>query len=401
VKKEMEKTRYPGVYLRGKSYCYVFDAGPDPATGKRRQATKGGFRTAKEASTARTTAMTDAARHGYNKPVKVTFGDFADEWQAAYALKHAAKPNTFMTGGYLVARLKKEIGGLLVEKITARDCQELALRVYARYKRGSAQKIVAHLKMILDSAVKFGVIASSPARDIEHPPEAEVFEMPLPNYMEKDELAKLLIFVKEHGTLSEYALFLLLAYSGLRIGEALALTSEQINFGTGEITVNRNLCSLKGCYHIGTPKTRSSRRVLDMDGAVLAVLQRLIQQNKVAKMRWRDTWTCEEDFLFVRPQTGEPISRSQASYKLDVFLNLSGTQAHYSLHSLRHTHCSLLSEAGAGLEEIQARLGHGKDSATTSIYLHVTKARRQRTAEKFSVLMEDANEMLTKKPKTR
>jgi len=56
-------------------------------------------------------------------------------------------------------------------------------------------------------------------------------------------------------------------------------------------------------------------------------------------------------------------------------------------HSLRHTHTSLLAEAGVGLEEIMDRLGHQDDDVTRKVYLHVTTDMKTEAADKFSELM--------------
>ncbi|WP_367183489.1 tyrosine-type recombinase/integrase [Sporosarcina sp.] len=65
-----------------------------------------------------------------------------------------------------------------------------------------------------------------------------------------------------------------------------------------------------------------------------------------------------------------------------VDLNLKVTP-----HSLRHTHTSLLAEAGVGLEEIMDRLGHQDDEVTRRVYLHVTTGMKKEASNKFSELM--------------
>ncbi|RYG71660.1 integrase [Lentibacillus lipolyticus] len=56
-------------------------------------------------------------------------------------------------------------------------------------------------------------------------------------------------------------------------------------------------------------------------------------------------------------------------------------------HSFRHTHASLLAEAGVSLERIMERLGHTDDKTTKDVYLHTTQAIRKRDSEKFGNLM--------------
>ncbi|HHT7735498.1 TPA: site-specific integrase, partial [Streptococcus suis] len=53
-------------------------------------------------------------------------------------------------------------------------------------------------------------------------------------------------------------------------------------------------------------------------------------------------------------------------------------------HGFRHTHCSLLFEAGASIKEVQERLGHEDIKTTMNIYAHVTENTKEKTAEKFA-----------------
>jgi integrase len=57
-----------------------------------------------------------------------------------------------------------------------------------------------------------------------------------------------------------------------------------------------------------------------------------------------------------------------------------------TIHSFRHTHTSLLIEAGAGVKEIQERLGHSDINTTMNIYAHMTKNIEEKTSHKFSEL---------------
>jgi integrase len=70
-------------------------------------------------------------------------------------------------------------------------------------------------------------------------------------------------------------------------------------------------------------------------------------------------------------------------------LKLAGLNETLTPHSLRHTHCSLLAEAGATLEQIMERLGHGDNDITRTIYLHVTKPQKKEASQKFSELMKN------------
>lgn len=68
-------------------------------------------------------------------------------------------------------------------------------------------------------------------------------------------------------------------------------------------------------------------------------------------------------------------------------LRLAELNTNLSPHSLRHTHTSLLAEAGVSLVQIMQRLGHSDDATTKNIYLHVTKPKRKEASHKFGELM--------------
>lgn len=70
-------------------------------------------------------------------------------------------------------------------------------------------------------------------------------------------------------------------------------------------------------------------------------------------------------------------------------LKLAGLNTKLTPHSLRHTHTSLLAQAGVGLPQIMERLGHKDEDTTKNIYLHVTKEMKKETSQKFKELMEN------------
>lgn len=68
-------------------------------------------------------------------------------------------------------------------------------------------------------------------------------------------------------------------------------------------------------------------------------------------------------------------------------LKLAGLNEASTPHSLRHSHCSLMAEAGGGIHEIMERLGHQDDEVTKRVYLHVTKSMKKEASHKFGELM--------------
>ena len=75
--------------------------------------------------------------------------------------------------------------------------------------------------------------------------------------------------------------------------------------------------------------------------------------------------------------------------RLERLLAKSNLRKHITLHGFRHTHTSLLIEAGAGLKEIQQRLGHTDIRTTMNIFAHMTKNMEEKASQQFSKLMKD------------
>ncbi|MGP3787194.1 tyrosine-type recombinase/integrase [Paenibacillus sp. 1A_MP2] len=88
----------------------------------------------------------------------------------------------------------------------------------------------------------------------------------------------------------------------------------------------------------------------------------------------------DEGFVFARTgeYAGYPLVIKIVNNRMKRLLKLAKLNPDLSPHSLRHTHVSLLAEAGASLEQIMQRLGHSNDEITRRIYLHITKPKEKR-----------------------
>ncbi|MFT9846587.1 tyrosine-type recombinase/integrase [Aneurinibacillus sp. REN35] len=93
-----------------------------------------------------------------------------------------------------------------------------------------------------------------------------------------------------------------------------------------------------------------------------------------------------EQFIFA-PEDRYPTLRKLVEIRLFRLLRKINIDKKITLHGFRHTHTSLLIEAGVGVKEIQLRLGHSDYSTTMNIYAHMTKNLEENAAEKFSRLI--------------
>lgn len=97
----------------------------------------------------------------------------------------------------------------------------------------------------------------------------------------------------------------------------------------------------------------------------------------------------DQDFAFAKTEKdmGYPEFIKTIQNRMRRLLRLAGLNEALTPHSLRHTHTSLLAEAGVGIHEIMERLGHQDDEITKRVYLHVTKTMKKEAVQKFRDLM--------------
>ncbi|MDQ0216765.1 integrase [Oikeobacillus pervagus] len=92
-------------------------------------------------------------------------------------------------------------------------------------------------------------------------------------------------------------------------------------------------------------------------------------------------------FTNLNRHPGYPVLIKFIENRMARILSKVGLNLVLPPHSLRHTHTSLLAEAGVGLEEIMDRLGHHDDEVTRKVYLHVTNNMKKEASDKFGQLM--------------
>lgn len=93
-------------------------------------------------------------------------------------------------------------------------------------------------------------------------------------------------------------------------------------------------------------------------------------------------------FAKTKKNAGYPEYIKTIENRMARLLKIAGLNESLTPHSLRHTHVSLLTEAGAELQEIMDRLGHRDDDTTRYVYTHVTKPKKKEASQRFSNLME-------------
>lgn len=381
----------------GAKWYYVVDTGINPATGDRRQTSKSGFDTKALAWDACHAVINELKQGTFVHEANTLFKDFADEWLANYQKKHKVKISSLRVRKHELSLLTPYFAHYKMKDISRKRYQDALNDLKDKgYADNTITGVHVAGRMVFKAAIEYGIIRRDPSQFAKVPrlqktvEELEA-EKDVPKYLEKEELAIFLKAAQEHGLDRDYTTFLVLAYTGIRCGELCALKWKDIDFTEQTISIMRTYCNLDnkaGDYILLTPKTKASKRVIEVDSKVLAELEKHRAAQNLMKMRLRKTYQ-DNDFIFTQyaKYPGCPVRLQNVEQRMLRLLKRACLDTSLSPHSLRHTHTSLLAEAGVGLPQIMARLGHQDDQTTRNIYLHCTKTMSREASQKFSELM--------------
>ncbi|MGG3272578.1 tyrosine-type recombinase/integrase [Priestia aryabhattai] len=380
----------------GATWSFVVDIGRDPATGKRKQKTKGGFRTKQEAESAAMELIYELNQGLYVQEKDVTFHDFAKEWLLMYSQKNNVKPGTIRIRQHEINKLLPYFSLLKLKDIKAKRYQDALNDLKEKgYADNTLDGVHRTGRMIFKKAIEMKMIKTDPTefaylkKDRKTIEELEKQE--IPKYMEKEELALLLQTSFQKGLDLDYLVFLTLSYTGMRVGELVALKWKDIDFNDNTISITKtyyNPTNNTREYQLVPSKTRKSKRTLVVDEAVITVFKEHMELQGKTKERLGEAYL-DDGFVFAKHDRhpGYPIFIKTVENRMARLLKLANLNPDLTPHSLRHTHTSLLAEAKVGLEEIMDRLGHCDDETTKNVYLHVTKEMKKEASHKFAQLM--------------
>lgn len=390
----------------GAKWSFTVDIGLDPVTGKRRQITRSGFDTRREAEIAAARIETEVADGTYIKESGSLFEEYAEIWLKTYRMS-GVKESSIRQREFQVKTLLKYFAKIKLPNITRKMYRNAILDLSSKWKRNTVIGVHTTAKSIFRMALEDGDIKSDPTEFVKVPGPQPSETKALPKYMEKEQLAEFLRLAKTRGLDQDFEIFFTMAYTGIRVGEACVLKWSDIDFENGTISINGTLYNpldLSDWYEILTPKTTGSRRTIEVDETVLRVLQAHKARQNEFKMLHRNNYH-DADFVFGRmdkpvnspPRYGYPLTRRTVQLRMQRLIQWMKLPTRLTPHSLRHTHTSLLAEAGVSLEAIMDRLGHKDDRTTRLIYLHVTKKVKKEAAERFADYMSDVVNMWSNK----
>lgn len=373
------------------TYFFNYYKGINPITNKASHTTYRGFTSKRDAS-AHIKKLDFQKLNGtiFNKEIafaaseKVTYQNVYDKWVNLY--KETVQSSTFdKTLTIFKNHILPTLGDFEINKVSLDDCQSFINSLAKHYK--SYRKAFNYASLVFDYAEARDLVTKNPMKHVIIPKQKVLIESKeqllfKDNYYEKDELFHFLKCAKEHKSNNQfmkYIFFTLIAFSGLRKGEALALNWGDINFKDKYLSVTKAVSySKEEKLHLSDPKNKKSRLV-SLDDKTLAILKQW--QDMQQKLLYLET-NRDEQLLFMNSsnQLLNPNKAQQWINTIQETFNLKRV----STHGLRHSHCAYCFKVGMSPREVKDRLGHSDMNITMNIYDFVNNDARMLAVDKIN-----------------
>lgn len=387
-------TKVPAKNKQGYKWVCTLEGPPDPVTGKRKQIPRRGD-TKKEAFD-RADAVLKKLEEGVDvkKVQKLTFEEVAWEWLKTYS-KRKVKLGTIRVRKKEIKILLRYIAKVNIDKVTHRQYQNVMNDLDDKdYARTTIEGVHVTANMIMKYAIKNKMRSDNPCTGAVIPEKIltveEIENTSIEDeFLEKNELTEFLEAVYMHGLPMDLERFYLLAFSGMRSGELCALKWTDINYETNQIRITKTLYNENNNmrqYKLVPPKTKGSIRTVDIDESVMNLLKDYMerQQKAMSENKKNNPEFHDANFVFCR-DNGYPFIQKNVLIRMERLLKKTSIKKEATPHIFRHTHISMLSEAGVDLKTIMKRVGHDDPNTTLRIYTHVTEKMRMDANEKIKI----------------
>lgn len=339
------------IYKDNKRGTYYVSVYVEYKNGDRKRVMRRGFKTQAEAKRAEAEIIMEAT---INNPDNPLIDDLLDEYIKWYK-KRRKESTVYNKKGVIRRYIRPFFKDKHIQDVKKRDVMKFHDYLLDKLSLVTAKAIHKDLSAFLNYAIQMEYTNINVARETGN---IDAVEDKTINYWTLEEFREFLEVVNNDRY---YTLFMVLFYSGARIGEVLALTWNDVDFDNNVIDINKRYYKTT----IDTPKTQSSVRKIKLPNHTI---------NRIKQLKLKEKHKKDDYFIF--GEFYKPLNQStvaQQFYKyLDMFID-DGKQTlkRIRIHDFRHSHATYLINKGYDIQIISKRLGHTKTSTTYDIYAHL------------------------------
>lgn len=324
--------------------------------GVRRKTTKRGFATKREA---------EEYVRNFLVSQQADFNMAFEEFLKLYYedMEPRLRVNTMKNKKYIIdLKILPYFAKKSISSITAADIRKWQNELISQgYSQTYLRTINNQLTAIFNYAVKYYDLKNNPCRKAGSMGKNKADEM---LFWTKEEFSKFIDGIMDKQ--KSYTAFMTLFWTGMRLGELLALTPGDIDFEHKTISISKSYQRIDGKDVITPPKTPKGRRIITVPDFLLADIR-----------DYMDSIYClnDTDRLF-------QVTKYFMEHEMRRGIKNSGVKR-IRIHDFRHSHCALLFEMGISPLEVAERLGHEQVETTLNIYAHIYPNKQKQLSDKL------------------
>jgi integrase len=335
----------------------------DPQTGKRKRRWHSFAGTKREAQKECARLIAEIDSGGYVGPSKQTFGQYFEQWLRDWAPIKVG-PRSIESYGHWGQHLVDTLGAMPIQRIRGGDLNR-AYREAAG--KGLSDRTVRHIhglaRRIFGHAMRQGEIKRDPSKEID-PPKVTAKEAAV---LRAEDVPVVLDVLRSTAL---YTIAVVALGTGMRRGELCALRWDAVDLKGGTLDVRQSLeQTRRGGLRFKEPKTKHGRRRISLPPSVITCLQehrlRQLEQRMVLGLGK----PAANALVFTTPD-GQALAPDRVTNAFTRAMADTGL-SQVGLHTLRHTHASMLLKAGEDIVTVSRRLGHASPTITLSVYAHL------------------------------
>lgn len=334
-------------------------------TGKNRKSTKRGFQTKREAEEWLRTFLLQKS-NSCNMPFRDFVAFYLDD------MRHRLREHTMINKEYIIQdKLIPFFGEKRLNEISVANIRAWQNGLIQQgYSQTYLKTINNQLSALFNYAVRYYELSSNPCKKAGSMGKAKADEMQI---WTKDEFQDFSDCLMDKRV--SWMSFQILFWTGIRIGELLALTFADVDLERKTMTINKSYQRLKGRDVITPPKTPKSNRIVNLPGFLVEDLRDYM-----------------DSLYHPNPEDRVcPIAKTFLEKEMLRGVKLSGVKR-IRIHDLRHSHASLLVEMGFSPKEIAERLGHENIETTLNTYSHLYPNKQERLADRLDVFYKNSSQ---------
>ena len=294
-----------------------------------------------------------------------TVAAWLSHWRATTLAASDRKPSTRELYASL-SRVHLEpppFGATPLNRLRPSDVTGLVLALRSKGLSDSTiRSIYTVLRSALDGAVTDGLIARNPAALVKRPgiERAEARHL---------DAASVSMLLRAAEASRYHTTLVLVAATGLRKGEALALRWSDLDLDAGTLTVRATLARIGGKLIATTPKTARSRREIPLHEGMVAMLRRHRVTQATERLAAGDQW--QNSGLLFTTELGGPVDPRNLLRIIESAAKTTGVEG-IGVHTLRHSAAVAWLESGVHIKAVADLLGHSSIAITGDVYGHTS-----------------------------